>query len=181
MALSYWNYKDKDLLAECIRRGNSEAIDYDRRQMVHWLQENEEITEIDGAANIDSEESNKSDDKSMKGVALPTYIKKAKEDDIKLCRVTFHRTQSVPGNYIFLGHNGDCYYYPLDVEVIIPKAVLDSSVKDARQKNIESRKRADGTYEQVEVPMQRINYTFHEMVDVDELVEKLRERRRAQF
>lgn len=77
-------------------------------------------------------------------------------------KVVFHNTATDDIPYVFVGHNGKAFYIPKEMEVIVPKYILMSCIKDAIEYKHVQITDTDGTITHKTRPIQRYPYTIVE-------------------
>lgn len=89
-----------------------------------------------------------------------------KEDPLKdtprleLVRVIFHAQSEHSLPYVPVGHNGRAFYIPVEIEVDVPKYILNSCIKDAVEDRTYSEVGSDGKINWKVRKVQRFPYTI---------------------
>ena len=142
--INYWDRKDDDLKVLVKERGLEVDLEnWDRKVAVEALQLHDVKTGKGTEVIVEDEDGKKEELDPMK----------------KLVKVRFHNTREGEAPYVFIGHNGKSFYIPKEEDVLIPKYLLDSVIKDAVEFHSEMKKRADGKIMYIDKPFQRFPYT----------------------
>ncbi len=75
-------------------------------------------------------------------------------------KVIFHNTADNSVPYVHMGHNGKSYYARKEEEILIPKFLLDSCIKDAVETHEEGMRTPEGKTKWVAKKVQRFPYTI---------------------
>lgn len=143
--INYWTWKDSEVVAELEKYGKDLIPNpYDRKAAINLLKlkvaedglQEQEVDHIDDLA------------------------KQQGEAKLELRKVIFHSVgeQDIP--YVPIGHNGRAFYIPKEVEVEVPKFILDSCIKDAVEERMFPYTEHDGTINWKVRKVQRFPYSF---------------------
>lgn len=88
-------------------------------------------------------------------------VKDIKEEaTLKLVKVIFHNRDENDIPYVFVGHNGQGFYIPKDVEVDVPEYILKSCIKDAVEERMAPSVGVDGSINWIKRKVQRYPYSL---------------------
>lgn len=75
-----------------------------------------------------------------------TYIELLREEhpELRLVTVVFHSSGENDAPYVFVGHNGACFYLPKEQEIDVPDFILKSCIKDAVEERMFPKVGIDG-------------------------------------
>ena len=142
--VNYWEKKDEEIKTLVEERGlDIDLENYQRKDAIEALQVDDVKTGRGTEVLVQDEDGVK------------------KLDPMKdLVKVRFHNTRDNEAPYIFLGHNGKSYLVPREEDILIPRFLLDSVVKDAVEIHSEMKKRSDGKITYIPKKVQRFPYTI---------------------
>lgn len=142
--INYWTWKDSEVITELERYKVEVPEPYDRKAAINMLKIKvaEGVLEEEGVDHISD------------------LAKRRGEAQLELRKVVFHSIgeQDIP--YVPIGHNGRAFYIPKEIEVEVPKFILDSCIKDAVEDRMYPYTEVDGTINWRIRKVQRFPYSF---------------------
>jgi len=135
-----WSWKDPEIQGE-LERMNIVVEPYARKEAIDRLKLAYLEPEIEETKNMVEE-------------------MKEKQPELELRKVIFHSIGEKDMPYVFVGHNGKGYYIPKEVEVDVPKYILDSCIKDAVEDRLFPQTQIDGSIEWKSRRVQRYPYSY---------------------
>jgi hypothetical protein len=146
MAKSLWNYTRQELLTECSKREIFFKEKPSQKDLVEAVQTwNAEHGQLDEVVELDEKNE------------IVSPEEKRKEEMVK---VIFHSKDEQDLPYVPAGLNGRFFYFPRDIEISIPKAVLNSSIKDAVEVKLMPKVSKDGKIYYEEKRVTRFPYSL---------------------
>ncbi|NIT57173.1 MAG: hypothetical protein GWN00_13350, partial [Aliifodinibius sp.] len=146
---NYWTWKDSEIQA-ALEEYKIELPDgYDRKLAIEAIKEADKAAVGDGF--VEDEDGKK------------TYVEKLKEEEptLELVKVIFHSTGEQDLPYVYVGHNGRGFYIPKEIEVDVPKYILESCIKDAVEDRIMPQTNPrDGSINWIVRKVQRFPYSI---------------------
>lgn len=140
--LNFWTKKDSEIIELLEQYDKDCPSPFDRKKAITLLE-----AAIEEAAEKEAE--------------TKSYVEQLKEEDpgIKMVSVIFHSLgeQDIP--YVFVGHNGACFYLPKEQEIEIPAYLLESCIKDAVEDRLIPETGAAGQIKYITRRVQRFPYT----------------------
>jgi hypothetical protein len=149
-ASNYWTWKDSEIQAQLEEyKIELPGGEYDRKLAIEAIKEAER--QIVGTKGFVEEEDGKK-----------TYVEKLKEEEptLELVKVMFHSTGEQDLPYVFVGHNGRGFYIPKEIEVDVPKYILESCIKDAVEDRLMPKVDIDGSINWITRKVQRFPYSI---------------------
>jgi len=142
---SVWKMKDSELKQELLDRKITEPNPWNRTDAIALVKMDIESK----MAGVDEE-----------GHVIEDPLKDIPK--LELVKVIFHAQseQSLP--YVPVGHNGKAFYIPVEVEVEVPKYILNSCIKDAVEERMFPEVGVDGKINWRKKKVQRYPYTIIE-------------------
>lgn len=149
---NYWTWKDSELKSqlEDYKINLPDGV-YDRKLAIEAIKEKEK--DLIGNGFVEDVEGEK------------TLVEKMKEKEptLELVKVIFHSTGEQDLPYVFVGHNGRGFYIPKEIEVDVPKYILNSSIKDAVEDRMMPKVETDGSINWIIRKVQRFPYSIVDM------------------
>ena len=137
-----WSWKDSEI-KEQMERFGVKLDKYNRKEAINALK----LAAVDG---------------ELKETAKLVEQMKKDEPTLELRKVIFHSIGEQDMPYVFVGHNGKGYYIPKEVEVDVPKYILNSCIKDAVEDRLFPETQIDGSIEWKSRRVQRYPYSYVE-------------------
>lgn len=145
----FWQMKDT-VLQEELKKRRIPLTTYNRKEAIALLRMDEEkqIVTLSPEDEVESIEE------------ITHKAPKEEQAKLELVKVVFHAADENALPYVPVGHNGRAYYIPVDMEVDVPKYILDSCIKDAvEEKMMPIKDLATGGIKWVYRKIQRYPYT----------------------
>lgn len=149
--VNYWTWKDSEIVQQLEDYELQVPSPFNRKQAIETLKQ----FEMDKTADDIAE--------TMKAIKQ----EKIEKPKLVMIKVIFHSTGEEDMPYVPIGHNGRAFYLPKEQEILVPKYLLDSCIKDAVEHRLMPKVETNGDVNWIVRKVQRFPYTIVDFTPVE--------------